>query len=65
MPENEWVLGQRTPVGDPSTREEQGPGREVRRTGEASKVILRGRRGKPRALGSDIPNLWSQVEGKE
>lgn len=42
LPENEWVLSQRTPVGDSSMKEEQGPGGEVGSIGEARKAILRG-----------------------
>lgn len=49
--ENEWVLSQRTPVGDPSMREEQGPGGKVGRIGKAIKAILRGR-GKPESTRS-------------
>lgn len=64
MRENEGILGQGTPGGDSSMREEQGRGGGVggegRRTGELRKAVLRARRGNLRALISNSPKLWNQ-----
>lgn len=59
MRENEGILGQGTPGGDSSMREEQGLGGR-QGTGKLRKAVWRARRGNLRALISNSPKLWSQ-----